>query len=82
MDHSAVGVSINFAGLFHCSFNPLSAAMALHKDMFESPDYYNLDELLSEEQLMIREAVRTYVKKKLLLLLKTIRNVLLFRNKL
>jgi glutaryl-CoA dehydrogenase len=30
--------------------------------LFESPDYYQLDELMSEENLMVRDAVRTYVK--------------------
>lgn len=33
------------------------------QDLFESPDYFNLDELLSEEHLMVRTAVRDYVKK-------------------
>lgn len=33
------------------------------QDLFESPDYYQLDELLSEEHIMIRDAVRNYVKK-------------------
>lgn len=32
-------------------------------DLFESPDYYLLDDLLTEEHIMIRSAVRTYVKK-------------------
>ena len=36
--------------------------MAVRADLFESPDYYQLDELLSEENLMVRDAVRTYVK--------------------
>ena len=36
--------------------------MAVRMDLFESPDYYQLDELLSEEQLMVRSAVRDYVK--------------------
>ena len=36
--------------------------MAVRMDLFESPDYYQLDELLSEEQLMVRTAVRDYVK--------------------
>jgi glutaryl-CoA dehydrogenase len=36
--------------------------MAVRADLFESPDYYQLDELLTEEQLMVRDAVRTYVK--------------------
>jgi glutaryl-CoA dehydrogenase len=33
------------------------------QDFFESPDYYQLDELFSEEHIMIRSAIRTYVKK-------------------
>ncbi|MEN9696987.1 MAG: hypothetical protein RLZ56_408 [Bacteroidota bacterium] len=36
--------------------------MAVRMDLFESPDYYQLDELLSEEHLMVRTAVRDYVK--------------------
>ena len=35
------------------------------QDLFQSPDYFALDELLSEEQKHIREAVRTYVKKEI-----------------
>ncbi|MEY3620198.1 MAG: hypothetical protein RLZZ391_564 [Bacteroidota bacterium] len=36
--------------------------MAVRADLFESPDYYQLEELMSEENLMVRDAVRTYVK--------------------
>ena len=36
--------------------------MAIRADLFESPDYYQLDELMTEENLMVRDAVRTYVK--------------------
>ena len=36
--------------------------MAVRMDLFESPDYYQLDELLNEEHLMVRSAVRDYVK--------------------
>jgi glutaryl-CoA dehydrogenase len=32
-------------------------------DQFQSPDYYLVDELLTEEQKLIRETVRNYVKK-------------------
>lgn len=32
------------------------------QDLFESPDYLRLDDLLTEEHLMIRSAVRDYVK--------------------
>ncbi|QGW27717.1 acyl-CoA dehydrogenase family protein [Phnomibacter ginsenosidimutans] len=35
------------------------------QDLFQSPDYYLLDELLTEEHLMIRDTVRTYVKKEI-----------------
>src|SRR6476659_4288782 len=35
------------------------------KDQFQSPDYLQLDELLSEEQLMVRDAVRNYVKQEI-----------------
>lgn len=31
-------------------------------DLFEAPDYYQLDELLSEEHLLVRTAVRDFVK--------------------
>ena len=33
------------------------------KDLFESPDYYLLDELLSDEHKLIRSTVRDWVKK-------------------
>jgi len=32
-------------------------------DLFESPDYYNLDDLLSEEHLLVRDAARQWVKR-------------------
>ena len=32
-------------------------------DVFESPDYYNLDDLLSEEHKLVREAARDWVKR-------------------
>ena len=37
--------------------------MAVRADLFESPDYLHLDELYNQEQLMVRKAVRDYVKK-------------------
>jgi len=39
--------------------------MAVRTDQFVSPDYFNVDELLTEEQKHIREAVRSYVKKEI-----------------
>jgi glutaryl-CoA dehydrogenase len=32
-------------------------------DLFEAPDYYNLDDLLSEEHIMVRDAARDWVKR-------------------
>jgi glutaryl-CoA dehydrogenase len=39
--------------------------MATRTDHFQSPDYYLLDELLTEEQRMVRETIRIYVKKEI-----------------
>lgn len=39
--------------------------MSVKVDQFQSPDYFNVDELLTEEHLMIRDAVRNYVKKEI-----------------
>lgn len=39
--------------------------MAVRTDLFQSPDYYQLDELLTEEHKLIRESVRNYVKKEI-----------------
>lgn len=34
-------------------------------DLFQSPDYFQIDELLSEEHLLIRDTVRNYVKREI-----------------
>ena len=39
--------------------------MAAKTDNFKSPDYFNVDELLTEEHKLIRETVRSYVKKEI-----------------
>jgi len=39
--------------------------MAARTDVFQSPDYFQLDELLTEEHKMVRETVRAYVKKEI-----------------
>ncbi|MBO9151205.1 acyl-CoA dehydrogenase family protein [Chitinophaga sp. GCM10012297] len=35
----------------------------MHQDLFQSPDYYQLDELLTEEHQLVRASVREWVKK-------------------
>lgn len=39
--------------------------MAARTDLFQSPDYYQVDELFTAEQKLVREAVRSYVKKEI-----------------
>jgi glutaryl-CoA dehydrogenase len=39
--------------------------MLMATDLFQSPDYFNVDELLTEEQKLIRDVVRNYVKKEI-----------------
>ncbi len=39
--------------------------MSVKVDLFQSPDYFHVDELLTEEHRMIRDAVRNYVKKEI-----------------
>ncbi len=36
---------------------------SLKKDLYEAPDYYQIDELLSEEHKLVRDSVRNWVKK-------------------
>ena len=38
-------------------------AKSVKTDQFQGHDYYNIDELLSDEHLMVRDAVRSWVKK-------------------
>lgn len=44
---------------------PKSENRSGKKDLYESPDYYQMDELLSEEHRLIRSTVREWVKKEL-----------------
>lgn len=37
----------------------------MEKDLYQHPDYYLLDELLTDEQKLIRDSVRAYVKKEI-----------------
>jgi glutaryl-CoA dehydrogenase len=39
--------------------------MAAKTDVFQSPDYYLLDDLLTDEHKLIRDSVRSYVKKEI-----------------
>jgi glutaryl-CoA dehydrogenase len=39
--------------------------MAARTDLFSGPDYFKVDDLFTEEHLLIRESVRNYVKKEI-----------------
>jgi len=40
-----------------------SKIYSMRPDLFEAPDYYNLDDLLSEEHKLVRDAARQWVKR-------------------
>lgn len=41
----------------------LEITLKMKPDLFQSPDYYLIDELLSEEHLLVRQATREWVKR-------------------
>ena len=42
-----------------------TTTMAAKTDNFQSPDYFNVDDLLTEEHKLVRDTVRSYVKKEI-----------------
>lgn len=42
-----------------------SGTNSIRTDNFESPDFYQLDDLLTDEQKLIRDSMRTFVKKEI-----------------
>jgi glutaryl-CoA dehydrogenase len=47
------------------TINRLAMAVNPKSDLFFSPDYFQLDELLTDEHKLIRDSVRNYVKKQI-----------------
>ena len=41
----------------------VSKKTTMKPDLFEAPDYYNLDDLLTEEHKLIRDSARAWVKR-------------------
>ncbi|MCK5814844.1 MAG: acyl-CoA dehydrogenase family protein, partial [Flavobacteriaceae bacterium] len=37
----------------------------MNQDLFQAPDYYNLDDLLSEEHKLVRATTRDWVKREI-----------------
>ena len=37
----------------------------MKQDLFQAPDYFNMDELLTDEHKLIRESAREWVKKEI-----------------
>ncbi|MGK7392328.1 MAG: acyl-CoA dehydrogenase family protein [Candidatus Cyclobacteriaceae bacterium M2_1C_046] len=44
---------------------PVNQSGPSKKDLFESPDFYNIDDLLTEEHKLIRSSLRDFVKKEI-----------------
>ncbi len=38
---------------------------SMKKDLFESPDFYQIDDLLTEEHKLVRSSIRDFVKKEI-----------------
>ena len=51
--------------LHETEYSKKNKKMAAKTDLFQSPDYFNVDDLLTEEHKLIRETVRNYVKKEI-----------------
>ena len=49
-------------------------------DLFEAPDYYVLDDLLTEEHLLVREAARAWVKKEVTPIIEQYNDCLLYTS--
>ncbi|WP_035727201.1 acyl-CoA dehydrogenase family protein [Eisenibacter elegans] len=49
----------------HATLTDQSITHSTKQDLFESPDFYDIDDLLTEEHKMIRQAVRDFVKKEI-----------------
>ena len=45
------------------NFVPLNKKTTMSKDLFQAPDYFQLDELLTEEHKLVRDAARDWVKR-------------------
>lgn len=43
----------------------LPKLFSMKPDLFEAPDYYNIDDLLSEEHKLVRDAARSWVKREI-----------------
>ena len=43
----------------------IASSMSVKQDLFQSPDYFLVDDLLTEEHKLIRDTVRAYVKKEI-----------------
>jgi glutaryl-CoA dehydrogenase len=54
-------VKLPFIHLLHL----IACNMSVKQDLFQSPDYFQVDELLTEEHKLIRDTVRSYVKKEI-----------------
>ena len=52
----------------------------MRPDLFEAPDYYNIDDLLTEEHKLIRDAARAWVKRDVSPIIRKRHKMLFFLN--
>jgi hypothetical protein len=48
---------------FLCYCNTIIKKLNMKPDLFQSPDYYNLDDLLTDEHKLVRDSARAWVKR-------------------
>lgn len=44
---------------------PINPKKSLKQDLFEHPDFYQIDDLLTDEQKLVRESIRQFVKREI-----------------
>jgi glutaryl-CoA dehydrogenase len=56
---------VNLKNATFAAINISTLTIIMQKDLYQHPDYYLLDELLTDEHKLIRETVQAYVKKEI-----------------
>ena len=63
IDYLILKKTISFYAFFNKFVVKLNKTQQMKLDNFQAPDYYNVDDLLTEEHKLVREAARDWVKR-------------------
>ena len=63
IDYLILKKTISFYAFFNKFVVKLNKTQQMKLDNFQAPDYYNIDDLLTEEHKLIRDAARAWVKR-------------------